>query len=77
MPPACWPAPRVRTLPDPVHTLSSRRFEVLALQPRRVRRVDAVSPQAAKLAGAALLGVHASRLVVVELGFTLSGKAIA
>lgn len=46
--PAAYRRPRVRTTPDPLHTLSKRRFEVVAFaddarKERASRRVDAVS----------------------------------
>ena len=75
--PSLWPEPRLRTTADPICTLQRRRFEVVQLVPRRCRRVDAVSAQAAKFAGAIMMGVHVSRLVAVELQCSLPSSGVA
>lgn len=69
--------PRIRTHADPLSTLSKGRFEVAHLGTNTRRRVEAVSRESAKLAGAVLMNIPARRLVVVELGFALSGKGWA
>lgn len=80
--PVAYRRPRVRTTPDPLHTLSKRRFEVVAFaddarKERASRRVDAVSADAAKLFGAVVMGIHCSHLVAVELQFSLPSKGVA
>jgi len=65
--PALYPSPNITTHADPIGSLPLRTFLASTLAPRRQQRIRAVSLNAARFAASVMLGVHYTKLVVVEV----------